>query len=1188
MATTAGTRAPTRRSTGTRIGPFRLERYLGGGEDTEVWRADGDGIVVALKLRRPGTDDPLASARLAREATVLRLVHHDALIGLFDAAEDDGEPYLAFVFHDGPTVAECIDDGRFAAAVAAATFAPVADALAALHRAGVVHRDVKPSNILLTRDGPLLIDAGLASFAGTTYDGWVDAAPAIAGTTSYLAPEADDTLPAPALDVYALGVSMIEAVTGRADAAAALDAPETVRALLAACTDADPVRRPTAAAVATALRALAGSATPPSRDARPAVIDLTGPEPVVTTETRGERATHTKRAEALTESGRSDELATLDAAARDGAIANELRAVVVTAPPGTGKSWLIDAAASRLERRGTRVVRAACSPGRGDVRVVASWLLDLGRDRAGVTELVQAAGAAPGAALVRALGLSTGSGGGGEAEVDPVVVADAMAAVLARAAPIVCIVEDLHHASLELLDLLSRLALRSGVPGALVCTSRPSWVDPDELGFEVLPLGPLAPEAIAALVADLETEVGRAGSGAKRADPPVADIVAVAGGNPLHAREAALALARGESLDSGSTLPELIASRFASYEPPLRDALGLAAACGDQFWPEALGRTFLDAVPELYRAGVARVRMSSTLTASTEAHFRHPLLREVAYASLDEARRLELHSQLGDTLDRAGAPPEIVAVQAGTAFRLGDLAAAPLAARAAADAGRDALDRLSLQAASEWIALLRETQSETEPGLADLLDTELALDRGEYDRARALVGPEPGRGALAARRLVLATRAAYATGELHEAAGYGGRARELLADRPLDAAAHALAYGMVLSRLGSHNEALTVLDEAASTAREAGELGLAARLAAEAAEVASDRVRLEGGYYTDAIERSRAALDELRRCGDRRRYVASMPAFVETLGINAPEEALGLAVHAAEEAEALGDKASYGLLAYSICDTAIETADRETLQRWLSTLLSAPLDAIKRLEAEELATVARALVDPSLAIDQELLAVADRFVELGEASRADNPEATALCSLVWRGHASDARTLFERRVSARLPGHMSTLYDLALRALEGPPWSLDGTELPERTTQVHYERALLHLLRGEQSRADVLFLERYDDRVRRTGSARQRLSPYFPGALVAALGPPATEPDVEWLLRWIHCPTFPGLWIVHRAICALLLSERDDPPEVGLADIAVALVASAGADDTVRRWIANRAEGSGARGDRAV
>jgi eukaryotic-like serine/threonine-protein kinase len=1200
VAVRAGIRAPARRSAGTRIGPFRLERYLGGGADTEVWRADGDGIVVALKLRRAGTDDPLATARLAREATVLRQVRHPALIGLFDAAEDDGEPYLAFVFHDGPTVAECIDDGRLAVAVAAATFAPVAEALATLHREAIVHRDVKPANVLLTPEGPLLIDAGHASFAGTTYDGWVDAAPAIAGTTAYLAPEAADAAPAPSLDIYALGISLIEAITGRAVAGAAVDAPEPVRGLLVSCTRDDPTGRPDATTVASALRDLAGGALAPLRRSRPAIIDLT--EPTAAAAPTRDRDHAGDEAEPATGSGRVDELGVLTASARDGKLANELRAVLVTAPPGTGKSWLVDAAAARLERAGTRVVRAVCSPARGDVRVVGSWLLELGRDLAGVRELAGAAGPAPGAALLRAVGLSSGT----EAEVDPAVVADAMAAVLAHAVfassvptheppthepptneplaneplvqPIVCIVEDLHHASLELLDLLTRLAMRAGVPGALWCTTRPSWVDADELGFEVLALGPLAPDAIAALVAELGADGGQ----------PVEEILAVAGGNPLHAREAALALRRGESLDSGSSLPELIASRFASYEPPLRDALGLAAACGDHFWPEALGRTFLDAVPDLYRAGVARVRMSSTLTASTEAHFRHPLLREVAYASLDEDRRRQLHGELGRSLDRAGAPPEIVAGQAGTAFRLGDRAAAPLAARAAADAGRDALDRLSLQAASEWISLLRETGRAAEPGLADLLDTELALDRGEYERARALVGAEPEVGALAARRLVLATRAAYGTGDLADAARFGERALELLAGSPLEAAAHAATYGVVLSRTGRHDEALALLDTATNDARAAGERGLAARLAAEAADAAGALVRSQGGYFTDVIDRTRRALAEQGHAGDIRRYIASAPAFVANLVIDAPEEALELAIDAAEKAIEIGDVANVGPLAIAVCDTALEAEADDVLDRWLPILTSTPLDATTQIEADFLLTMANgARSTRPLRIDRELLEISQRYTELGDVTRADSPEIGAVCSLAWAGMSATARGLLEDRVRDRLPVQLATLLELVLRALEGPPWPLGEVELPP-TTMVHNERALLHLLRGEDSLAHVLLRERYEDRLRTTGSGRQRFSPYFPGALVAALGPFDTKPEVGWLLEWIHRPPFPGLWTAHRAICALLLSERADPPELGLGETAIRLIASTNADDSVVRWIGQRAERSASNRDRGV
>jgi tetratricopeptide (TPR) repeat protein len=1182
LAVRAGTRAPARRSEGTHVGPFRLERYLGGGHDTEVWRADGDGIVVALKLRRAGIEDPLAAARLAREATVLRRAQHPALIGLFDAGEDGGEPYLAFVFHDGPTLAEYIDDGRLPVAVAAATFAPVADALGALHAQAIVHRDVKPANVLLTDEGPLLIDAGHASVAGTTYDGWVDAAPAIAGTTAYLAPEAADGSPAPPLDVYAIGISMLEAITGRADATAANVAPESVRALLTACTDPDPARRPDAAAVATALRALAGDAIAPRRsrrgggDARPAVIDLTAPDPA-----------EPASAPASAGSGRTEELARLIGSVRDGALADELRAILVAAPPGTGKSWLVDTAASRVERAGTRVVRAACSPARGDVRVVGSWLLDLGRDTGGVSELARAAGPAPATALLRAAGLTRG----GEADIDPAVVADAMAAVLAHAAGasagaegIVCIVEDIHHASLELLDLLSRLAIRAGVPGALWCTTRPSWVDADDLGFEVLALGPLEPDAVAALVAELRP----GGTDSHEPLSDVEEIVAVAGGNPLHAREAALALRRGESLDAHSSLPELIASRFASYEPPLRDALGLAAACGDSFWPEALGRRFLDAVPELYRAGIARVRMSSALTASTEAHFGHPLLREVAYASLGEARRRQLHGELGAALDGAGAPAEIVAGQAGTAFRLGDGDAAPLAARAAATAGREALDRVSLQAASEWIALLRETGAEDEPGLADLLDTELALGRGEYERARSLVGTEPEHGALAARRLVLATRAAHGTGELADAARYGERALELLADAPLEAAAHALTYGIVLSRTGHHEDALSLLDHAAETSRSAGARGLAARLAAEAAEVATFQLREQGGYFTDAIARARIALEELRLVGDKRRYIASVPAFVEAFVIDAPLEALELAIDGAEQALELGDLASVGPLAIAICDTALEAESAEVLEQWLPSLASYPLDEMHRIEADLLSLTARTAQGktPSRS-DGELLELADRYRALGDVRRADGPEIAAVCSLAWSGTSSAARRLFDDRVHDHLPQQLAALYELSLRALEGPPWSFAGLDLPATTT-VHNERALVHMLRGEYSEADTLLRERYAHRRSTTGSGRQRFSPYFPGALVAALGPPDTEPAVGWLLDWIHRPPFPGLWVAHRAICALLLSERADPPEPGLARAAMRLLESTDADDSVRRWIGDRAGRSASHRDRGV
>jgi hypothetical protein len=196
------------------------------------------------------------------------------------------------------------------------------------------------------------------------------------------------------------------------------------------------------------------------------------------------------------------------------------------------------------------------------------------------------------------------------------------------------------------------------------------------------------------------------------------------------------------------------------------------------------------------------------------------------------------------------------------------------------------------------------------------------------------------------------------------------------------------------------------------------------------------------------------------------------------------------------------------------------------------------------------------------------------------------PEDAAVCSLLWQGRARDARRLFGARIVGRHPDQAVALYELVLRALEGDPWRIDNVDVPA-TTVTHYDRALLHMLRGEQHAADTLCRERYEDRRRVSGSGRQRFSPYFPGALIAALGPPDTEPDVDWLLGWIHDPPFPGLWVVHRAICALLLSERAEPPEPGLADHAIRLLGFADADDSVLAWIGARAE-SGPRRDGGV
>ncbi len=1135
------------RAAGTTVGPFRLERALGGGHDTEVWRANGDGIIVALKLLRPGAD-ALARARLAREAAVLTSVDHSAIGWLLDAGEEDGEPYLAFTLYEAGTLAARIDRGRLSPEETAAVFAPIADALAYVHGRGIVHRDVKPANVLCAADGPVLVDFSIASITGSTYDGWIDGAPAVAGTEGYRAPEAGLGTPDAAEDVYALGKSMLEAASGALDVGVVVEG--ALGAVIDGCCSLDPGARPSAAMVAAALRSIAGSVAPvfepaPAHDV---VVEATTP----VTERFATRA---------------EELAQLVGAVEDGVAGDELRAVLVVAPAGAGKTWLIDHAVSRVasSRGGSRRVLAArCSEAVGDASVLRPWLrplLDRGSDP--IASLAAVVGRAPATQVARALGIVRG----GAVDGDTGVVADALASLLASMGVVVGVVEDLHHASLELLDLLARLSQRSGVPGALWCTTRPGFVDADDLDFETLALSPLDDDAISAVVVDA---IGG------DATVVVEQVLAVAGGNPLHAREAALAVARGdgESLSSFGSLPELIADRFSHLDVGAREALEIAAACGDAFWPEAVGGGLLAATPALYQSGVAQVRMTSTIIGSTEAGWSHPLLQEVAYSSMDVARRRELHASLGLVLEGVGAGAEVVARQAGTAFRLGDVGSAALAGRAAAGAARDALDRFALSGAASWIELLRDSGHEPAVGTADVLDAELRIARGDFDAAARLVRPLTGRADdVGARALVLATEATAGAGDLRAAERFGESAHERLGDDPQLAA----SFGAVLARRGRLEDALRLLDAAAENAREAGDDAFAARLAAQAADVAADLAERRNTPLTDATHRTRSALASLQAAGDEHRLAQSIDALFGILIVDSPHDALGMAMRSAQIAERIGDAALHARLAFRVCDAALDLGEPAILREWLPIMRASAISGAEREEAnllEALAKCAEVPSDPQAA--STLRAIRTQMLS---AIGTTTPEAdiAPVSALLWQGRAREARELLNSAEIRGVPPYVLAMFELHLRAVEGPPWTLD--DLPPATgTSAHNERALLHLLRHEQAAADDLLDERSADRIADAGHAFQRFTPHFPGALVAALGTSATQEQLRWLTGMISDPAFPGLWVIHRAIAAMLLSERLPAEGSGLRDDALHLLDQVPADAPVRAWIASRLE----------
>ena len=250
-------------------GRYRLGGPLGSGGMADVVRAQDQrlGREVAVKVFRPGTD-PDGELRFEQETRTLARLRHPGLVALHDAGVEHGRAFLVMELVDGPTLAQELTRQPYDAAAATQVGLELARALAYVHDEGVVHRDVKPTNVLVEADGRVrLADFGVSQLAGSTGMTAVDQT---VGTASYLAPEQVRGEPVgPPADVYALGLLLLECLSGRpeypGDGWAAAEErleraprippglPEPLRGTLRAMTSTDPERRPTARAVAAAL-----------------------------------------------------------------------------------------------------------------------------------------------------------------------------------------------------------------------------------------------------------------------------------------------------------------------------------------------------------------------------------------------------------------------------------------------------------------------------------------------------------------------------------------------------------------------------------------------------------------------------------------------------------------------------------------------------------------------------------------------------------------------------------------------------------------------------------------------------------------------------------------------------------------------------------------------------------------------
>ncbi|SDC82372.1 Protein kinase domain-containing protein [Sanguibacter gelidistatuariae] len=202
---------------GTEIGGYRIVSPLGTGAMGAVYKAvDGGGSLVAFKLLHAQVSaDAETRRRLGREISALQKVNHPAVAHLLDAEADSSEMFIVTALVDGLTLEEEIAGrGPLDALDLFELADQLRDALDAVHAAGVIHRDLKPGNVLISDAGPVLIDFGIAH---GMEDARVTSVGFVMGTPGYLAPELLDRMdPSAATDWWGWAAMLVYAATGRA------------------------------------------------------------------------------------------------------------------------------------------------------------------------------------------------------------------------------------------------------------------------------------------------------------------------------------------------------------------------------------------------------------------------------------------------------------------------------------------------------------------------------------------------------------------------------------------------------------------------------------------------------------------------------------------------------------------------------------------------------------------------------------------------------------------------------------------------------------------------------------------------------------------------------------------------------------------------------------------------------------
>jgi eukaryotic-like serine/threonine-protein kinase len=289
-------------------GRYRLTEHIAGGGMGDVWRGVDDVLArtVAVKILLPSlVAEPGFAARFRDEARTMATINHPGVVNVYDYGADAGVTYLVMEYVEGDALSKTLSQvGRLTPQRTMSLIAQAADALQAAHDKGIVHRDVKPANLLVRPNGTLVLtDFGIARREAAASN--LTAVGSVLGTASYISPEqASGRGASPLSDVYALGVVAYQCLAGRRPFEGGSpieiavqhveaippplppDVPPAVRALVERCLAKAPgARFPSAAALASAARAAVGGpalTTQPIQHAPPTQPVSPGPTATAT------------------------------------------------------------------------------------------------------------------------------------------------------------------------------------------------------------------------------------------------------------------------------------------------------------------------------------------------------------------------------------------------------------------------------------------------------------------------------------------------------------------------------------------------------------------------------------------------------------------------------------------------------------------------------------------------------------------------------------------------------------------------------------------------------------------------------------------------------------------------------------------------------------------------------------------